>query len=181
MTNRLMQFIAGAALVAGSTIASTGAVTAADDQEYGAYIYSGTCDTFASDADADVGDLDAGDDHAWTVLGRSGEPAPDTIYAEDDEIGHSIEDLTQVPFVVVVRADDTELAPVIACGRIEGEITADVTLLIDLHEVDASGFEGRAYFAPANDPDLDEPTEVTVGIWAVQGTMTASPEASPTA
>lgn len=71
------------------------------------------------------------------------------------------------PHVLVVHEGESSRTPVVAIGAVEGELGDDGTLLIDLNEVDNSGYEGRAYFEPDDDDDDDE-VEVTVGIWEVQ-------------
>lgn len=147
-----------------------------DDIEFGAYIYEGTVDDYGDRPIEEVGELesvrdddDDDDDDVREIWGRIGDddPAPDPLYGEDDEdIDLTIEQLTSEPHVLVVHADEDHDSPVIAIGAIEGEIGEDGTLLIDLEEVDGSGYEGRAYFEP--DDDDDDETEVTIGIWEVQ-------------
>lgn len=160
-----------------------------DDAEFGAYIYEGTVDDYGDRPVEDAGEVELlGDDdddvrEIWNRVGDDG-PAPDPLYGEDDEdIDLTIDELTSEPHVLVVHGADNRDAPVIAIGAIEGDVEADGTLLIDLEEVDDSGFEGRAYFAPDDDHDDDDHddhgdddhddhdddlTEVTIGIWEVQ-------------
>ncbi len=146
-----------------------------DDGEFAAYIYEGTVDNYGDRPIEDIDDLDSlwddddGDDvhEVWGRIG-GGEPAPNPLWGEDDEdIDFSIEQLMAAPHVLVVHEGESYDTPVVAIGAIEGELGADGTLLIDLDEVDNSGYEGRAYFEPDDDDDDDE-AEVTVGIWKVQ-------------
>ncbi len=149
-------------------------VLADDDDEFGAYIYEGTVDDFGDRPVEEIGELDSlwdddGDDvdDVWRVIGGD-DPAPNPLWGEDDEdVDLTIEELTATPHVLVVHEGESTSTPVIAIGAIEGEVGADGTLMIDLEEVDGSGFEGRAHFAPDHDDDDDE-TDVTVGVWQVQ-------------
>jgi len=149
-----------------------------DDSGFGAYIYEGTVDDYGERPVEDVGELEplrAGDDDlddVWDVIG-GGDPVPDPLYGEDDEdIDLSIEQLTAAPHVLVVHAEEDRSSPVIAIGAIDGDTEADGSLLIDLDEVDGSGHEGRAHFAPDDDDhdddDHDDLTDVTIGVWEVQ-------------
>lgn len=167
----------GGALVAAAllTLALAGPASAQGNQgDFGAYIYEGTCDQLGATALEDVGDLDQ-DDDAWNVVDQ-GETAPDAVYGEDDDIAQTIDTLTSADHVVVVRASDDQSAAVIACGAIAGEIDANGALLIQLDEVEGSGFQGRAHIGPnMDDDDDDEQTAVTVAIWMANGTPVATP------
>lgn len=163
-----------------------------DDTEFGAYIYEGTVDDYGDRPVEDAGEVellrdddDDDDDDVREIWNRVGDdgPAPGPLYGEEDEdISLTIEELTSEPHVLVVHGGDNRDAPVIAIGTIEGDVDADGTLLIDLDEVDDSGFEGRALFAPDDDVDHDDDhddhgdddhddhddlTEVTIGGWKV--------------
>ena len=164
-----------------------------DGTEYGAFIYEGTVDDYGDrpvedlegldsvrDDDDDDDDNDNDDDRdVWDVIGND-DPEPDPLYGEDDEdIDPTIDELTSEPHVLVVHADDDPDSDVIAIGAIEGDLDDEDGLMIDLEEVDDSGFEGRAYFQPDSDDnnddddddndddDGDDQTDVTVGIWEV--------------
>jgi hypothetical protein len=152
-----------------------------DDRELGAYVYEGTVESYGDRPVEEVGELesiqdddDDDIDDVWGVIG-GGEPVPNPLWGEDDEdIDLTIEQLTAAPHVLVVHAGESPSTPVVAIGAIEAELNEEGTLLIDLDEVDNSGFEGRAHFAPDLDDDDDDgdddrdETDVTVGIWQVQ-------------
>lgn len=119
-------------------------------------------------------DRDRKQDQYWSVLGE-GQDVPDELYTGDEDLDRDIDLdlLTAKPHLVVVREGDATDAPVIAAGAIEGEITADGTLLIQLDEVDGSGYEGRAWFGPDREEDDDDDKqdddqdelEVVVGVF----------------
>lgn len=154
-------------------LAFAGAASAQGNQgDFGAYIYEGTCDQPSANALDDVGDLDP-DESVWMVVGN-GEPTPETVFGEDEGISAAVQDLTGSDHVLIVRASDDQSAPVIACGAITGEVDSNGELLVQLDEVEGSGFQGRAHFGPNKDDD-DEPTEVTVAIWASSGTPASTP------
>lgn len=159
-----------------------------DDTEYGAFIYEGTVDDYGDSPVEDLEGLeptrdDDDDDNdddrdVWDVIGND-DPEPDPLYGEDDEdIDPTIDELTSEPHVLVIHADDNPDSDVIAISAIEGDLDDEDGLMIDLEEVDDSGFEGRAYFQPDNDDDDDDDdgnddddgddqTDVTIGIWEV--------------
>jgi hypothetical protein len=169
----------GVVIAAGGAILAMGPASASDDDEYGAYIYTGTCDDFSGAAVEDVGDLEEDDADFWRVLGDD-EPAPNTIYGEDEDITPSIDELTGEPHVLVVRAADDETADVVACGEISGTAGNVGSLTIELEEVEGSGVQGRASFGPDDDDD-DDQIRVTTGVWLSTGGTPASPESTPAA
>lgn len=143
-----------------------------DDNELGAYIYEGTVDSFGDRPVEDIGDLDSlhddddDIDDVWNVVG-GGDPVPNPLWGDDDEdVDFTIEQLTASPHVLVIHASESTSSPVVAVGAIEGEVGSDGSLMIELEEVDNSGFEGRAHFHL--DDDDDDDTEVTIGVWQVQ-------------
>lgn len=147
-----------------------------DDDQYGAYLYEGTCDNIGSNPLEDIGDLEPEDD-AWNVIGQ-GEPSPGAVYGEDEDLSQAVSDLTASDYVVVVRERDDQNSPVVACGMIDGSVDANGELVITLDEVNGSGVQGRAHFGPEDeqDRDDDEQTEVTVGVWKTgSGTQAATP------
>jgi hypothetical protein len=152
----------------GTATASAGA----HHEDLGAFIRSGSCDQ-PGDVVEDVGDLEP-EEGVWRVIGND-EQKPDVVYGEDEDIHQTIDELAGGDFVVTIHERDDVNSAVIACGAIPGTVGDDGTLMIDLDEVDGSGFTGRAHFAPEQDDDDDE-TEVTVGVW--QG-GSATPEATP--
>lgn len=149
----------------------------ADEDDLGAFIREGTCDNPGNVVE-DIGDLDKldTDDNEWNVVGN-GEPQPDTVWGEDDDVDQTIDALTSGGYIVTIHERDDANAAVIACGELSGEIGDDGTLMIDLAEVDGSGFTGRVHFAPEQDDDDDE-TEVTTAVWqGASGTPVATPGA----
>ena len=162
-----------------------------DDDEFGAYIYEGTVDDYGDNPvedleglesvrDDDDNDDDDNDRDVWEVIGND-DSEPDPLYVEDDEeIGMTIDELTSEPHVLAIHADDDPDSEVIAIGAIEGDRDDDGGLMVDLEEVDDSGFEGRAYFQPDDDDDDDDGAEVAIGIWEAGAVdAAATPEATP--
>lgn len=183
MNIRLKHLAAGALLLGTTAFAIPASPVAADDDDdFGAYIYEASCDNLDPDKIIkDVGDLDDESESSkeWMRLGQ-GADFPSEFHAEDEDLDDiTLDDLTGSEHAVAAHASDSKDADVIACGDITGEVK-DGTLLIDLHEVDDSGFEGRAYFAPEEDDD-DNELEVTTGIWpAGEVAPLGSPEATAT-
>ncbi len=151
--------------------ASTAVAGSGDDDRFGAFIREGTCDQPGNVVE-DIDELDDDDrdddrdddDDDWQKLGGDA-PRPDVFFSEEEDIDQTIDELTGGAFIVTVHEGESSDSPVIVCGEIAGEAESDGTLLIDLDEVDGSGFEGRAHFGPDDDDDDDDDFEVTVGIW----------------
>jgi hypothetical protein len=155
--------------------ATATATSGSGQHDLGAFIRAGTCDA-PGDVVEDIGDLDVDsddDDTVWDRIGK-GDPEPDVVYDEEEDIHQTVDELTGRDYVITIHARDDVKSDVIACGAIAGDVRSDGGLLIDLAEVDGSGWVGRAHFAPHHDDD-DE-TEVTVGVW--QG-PSGTPEATP--
>lgn len=137
-----------------------------DATEFAVYIYEGTVDDFGAEPVDDAGALELlspndGDpdddaDEIWHAI-SSDETRPDVLYGDDADTDLTLVELTDSPHVLVVHAGEEADEPVIAAGNIEGEIQ-DGVLIIDLHEVDDSGYEGRAFFGP-EDEDNDDTDE----------------------
>lgn len=167
----------GAVLLAALVVASPAAAQS-DDDELGSYIHEGTCEALGATVE-EIEDLerDHHDDHddddrreherIWDRIG-GGDPRPETLWAEDDDVDMSLDALMGGEYVITIHEDDDEDSTVIACGAITGEVDADGGLLVDLEEIDDSGFEGRAYLMPEDDDDDDE-TEIHIGVWEVAG------------
>lgn len=156
------------------TATTTATSGSGDDDRFGAFIHAGTCEA-PGDVVEEIDELDDDrddDDAVWQRIGGD-DPAPEVLYDEDEDIGQTVDELTAGEFVVAVHEGEGADSPIIACGAITGEVGADGSLVIDLDEVDDSGFEGRAHLAPDDDSDDDDnnddddQTEVTVGLWEV--------------
>ena len=110
----------------------------------------------------------AQDDDEWIVLGN-GQEAPAGLLTTEDEIDDdhelTVQTLVDGDYMIVVHADGDNESPVIAAGNIEGNIP-DGSVLIQLNEMNASGFEGRAFIEPEDEDDIHE-LEVTVGVYPV--------------
>jgi len=176
---RLKHLAAGALLLGTTAFAIPTSPVAADDNDFGAYIYETSCDNLSKDKIIkDVGDLDDENENSkeWKRLGQDA-TFPSEFYAEDEGLDNlTLDDLTGSAHAIAAHADDSKDADVTACGDITGT-TVDGTLLIQLNEVDDSGFEGRAYFAPKKDKDE---LELTTGIWpAGEVGPLGTPEATP--
>jgi hypothetical protein len=140
------------------------AATSGASDELGSYVHEGTCDAIGATVE-EIDDLelddDDDDDRIWQRIGRD-QPMPDRLWADDDDVDTSLQALMGGEHVITVHADEDSDSPVIACGAIAGELDADGGLLIDLAEVDGSGYAGRAYLIPDDD---DNETDIDLGVW----------------
>lgn len=149
-----------------------------DDDRFGTYIYAGTIDDLDNATVVeDIDELERDDDddlqEYWTVLG-DGQDMPDELYIGDEDLDDDIDldTLTGEPHMIVVHETDDRDSDIVAVGVIEGEVTSDGTLLIQLDEHEGSGWEGRAWFGPElddddddDDRDDDDELEVVVGVY----------------
>lgn len=185
VNTRLKNLVAGILLLGATAFAVPATSIAADnddDQDFGAYLYSTTCEDLDTDKIVDdIGDLDMDDDMTkeWDLLGN-GQDQPSKLYVEDEGMDNlTFDDLTENDYAVAAHAEDSEDADVIACGDVTGDVQDDM-LLIELDEIDDSGYEGRSHFAPDNTDEENE-MEITTGIWpAGEVEPLGSPVASPT-
>ena len=144
-----------------------------DDTSFGAGIYQGSCDIPGDRADFDIGDLEADDDDDAATPKIGGTPVAGPVYAEDEGLSASLDDLTSNPYVVVIRQSEAADAPIVACGAITGEQTND-ELRVTLDPIDDSGVSGLATFGPADARNDDgDQTEVDVEV-QTSGTHSAS-------
>ena len=173
--------------VAGLSLALAlgGSTAFADYDEPEAYLYEGTCaDLESARVVDDISDLDEDDDDVrehWEYIG-SGQDMPDGLLAEEDdvdEIDGGVQGLVDGEYAVVVHEHESTDSAVLVCGDIEGEVQND-SLLIELDEVDGSGFEGRAFMHPDDDDDDDDDMDIefVVGIYPA-GSVDPLPEATP--
>ncbi len=179
---RLVRHLAIVFLALGTALFAVSASAATKlDEELGVYLYETTCDELRTDAIVeDLGDLEV-ERFAiseWRRLSQ-GQDRPSTLYIEDEDVrGISIQELMDLPHAIAVHESDSRQAAVIACGDITGELVGGA-LLIELHEVNDSGWEGRAHIAPDR---RGREIEFTTGIWAAGAVPPlASPVASPAA
>jgi hypothetical protein len=170
--------LVASSLILGSAIAAP--VVIADDHDddddrFGTYIYAGTIDDIENARVVeDIDELERDDDddleEHWRLLG-DGQDMPDDLYTGDEDLDDDIdlETLTSEPHMVVVHETEDRDSAIVAVGVIEGEITGDGTLLIQLDEYENSGWEGRAWFGPEDydddDDDDDDELEVVVGVY----------------
>ncbi len=140
-----------------------GAAVGADDDDFGAYIYAGTCDSQNGPARFDIGDLDSDDADDRVIVATPAAGMTGTTYSEDEDISATLDDLTGSPHAVVVRERDDENSPIVACGDIAGTAT-NGELRIDLRSVNDSGISGVALFGPNHDDSDDDPTDVFVQV-----------------
>lgn len=162
-----------------------------DDDRFGTYIYAGTIDdldnaTVVEDIDELEMDDDDDRDEYWAVLGN-GQDLPDELYTGSEDLDDDIDldALTAEPHMVVVHETDDRDSAIVAVGTIEGEVSAEGTLLISLAGHEDSGWEGRAWFGPDLDDESDddddddddsEELDVVVGVFP---TGTVDPLSSP--
>jgi len=169
---------AGLAAVLGLTSVIGGAVAASsrdDEQEFGSWIYEGTCDALAASPLIEIGGLevqDAGDDDIRDLDLPS--PVPSPIWIEDEDIDGTYASLTRSPHAVVVRATEAQSSDVIACGAIADVPAGSDPFSVDLLTVNDSEFMGVARFRARTFGSSDE-VDVTVGVW--KGTSVATPAA----
>lgn len=171
-TSTLRGMLAGSLMLGGAAIAGP-AVFADDDDDFEpeAYLYEGTCDALASASVTDeIADLDNDDDDAaqlWERYLGNGVAMPEGILIEEDDVDdlESAQALVDGDYVIVVHETEDTDSAVIACGDIEGTIEDD-SLLLQLNEVDGSGYEGRAFIHPDDDDRADDDDlEFVVGVF----------------
>lgn len=173
-------------------LAFSGSVALADDDdddfddEPTAYLYEGTtADLDAATVVDEIDDLDSeddDDDNDWDQIGN-GQDRPDGLLSTeddiDDDLNLTVQGLVDGDYVIVVHAGESTDTPILVAGDIEGELE-DGTLLIELAEVEASGYEGRAFIQVDEDDDDDDENdiEITVGIYPV-GSVESLPTPTP--
>ena len=117
----------------------------ADDDEFGAYLFKGSCDSFAPDAVVkDIGDLDREDDadKEWARVSPDHAQTPNPVYVEDESTDRvTAEELAAGGFAIAVTETDSPDSTVIACGELPGGMT--LPFVTDLQEVDNSSIAGR--------------------------------------
>ncbi|WP_333682857.1 hypothetical protein [Pontibaca methylaminivorans] len=123
-----------------------GAAAHADDDDYGAYMFKGTCDAYAANTVVkDVGDLeleDDGDTEEWSRVAPDGAAMPADLRAEDESTSRiTADDLAAGGFALAVTRRDEPDTPLIACVEFPQGIT--LPHVSDLAEVDGSGVAGR--------------------------------------
>lgn len=121
------------------------AAPALADDDYGAYLFKGTCGAYApASVVKDVGDLDLEDDAAkeWARLSPDKAPAPSPIRVEDESTDRvTPAQLAEGGFAIAVTGTDARDARLIACGEIPRGAT--LPFVGDLAEVNGSGVVGR--------------------------------------
>lgn len=172
--------------VAGLSLALAlgGSTAFADDDDPEAYLYEGTCaDIENARVVDDINDLDDDDDDVrehWEYI-SNGQDMPDGLLADEDDIDDvgAVQDLVDGEYFIVVHEHESTDSAVLVCGDIEGDV-ADDSLLIELHEVDGSGWEGRAFMHPDDDDDDDDDIEIefVVGIYPA-GSVDPLPAGTP--
>lgn len=117
----------------------------ADDNDYGAYLFKGSCSAWEPGSVVeDVGDLDAEDDASkdWARMSPDGASAPSPIHVEDESVdGITPDQIASGGYAVAVTDADDRNAALIACGEIPE--AADIPFAGNLNEVNGSGIAGR--------------------------------------
>lgn len=152
-----------------------GGLAAQGDDEFGAGIFEGACDSPGEHRLFDLGDLeidDDDDDDRRRTPTIGGTPVAGPVYEEDEDLSATIDDLTAAPHVMLVFASDAADAPIAACGGVFGQADTG-TLLTTLDAVDGSGVSGVATFRPTDDA---ERTDVLVQVQR-GAVATGTPEA----
>lgn len=158
-----------------TSLALTGATAFADDHdefEPEAYLYHATCaDLDASTEREEIDDLSNehdDDDSAniYSMLQLDGTPSADVWLEKDDVDDHeTVQDLIDGDFAIVVHEDEDSDSAILVCGDVDGTLE-DGSLLIQLNEVDGSGWEGRAYLTPDDGHENDDDDiDIAVGIY----------------
>lgn len=83
----------------------------------------------------------------------------------DDDHHLTVQTLVDDEYMIVVHADDNPDCTVLATGIIEGMVQ-DLAILVDIAEMNASGFEGRAFIEPEDEVDINA-LEIPVGIYPI--------------
>ncbi len=163
------------------SLALTGATAFADDDDPTAYLYDGTCDGIADAKIVDeIDGLDKEDaDKVWALIGNDQDQPDDLIGTEDDiDDLNDVQNLVDGDYAVVVNETESRTSAMLVCGDVEGEVT-DGKLLIELGEVDGSGFEGRTLIQPDDeDSDDDDELEFAVGMYPA-GEVDSLTESTP--
>lgn len=185
------------AIMLSLALAFSGSVALADDDdddngsqgEPTAYLYQGTVAELDGATVVDeIDDLDDedDDDNDWDKI-SVGQDRPEGLLSTEDDLDDdhniTIEDLVNGEYAIVVHSDESTDSPILAAGDIDGEIQ-DGAVVIELDEVDASGYEGRASIHLDDDDDDDDDdadeVEITVGIYptgSVEPIGDSTPEA----
>lgn len=131
-------------LIAAALYLSAGPALASDD-EYGAYLFKGTCASYAPESVVeDIGDLDleTGPSKEWLRLSPDNAPVPNPVHIEDESTGKVTADqLAAGKFAIVITQTDSRNAEPIACGEIPQGAT--LPFVGNLTEMDGSGIVGR--------------------------------------
>lgn len=144
--------------------------------EPSAYLYEGTVAELDAakvvDEIDDLDDEDDDDDNDWDKI-SNGQDRPDGLLTTEDDLDDdhniTIDMLVSGDYMIVVHAGESTDTPILAAGNIDGEIQ-DGSVVIELSEIDASDYEGRASIHLDDDDDNDEDddaddVEITVGIY----------------
>lgn len=151
--------VAGAAIVvAAISMSAMGASAQRWDLDPTAYLYHTTCEDAATSRNAtEIGELE--DDRitlrrVWREIGTGGD-RPNGMYGEIEDIDRirDVQTLIDGDFSVVIHQDDSTRSPIIACVDVEGTLSADGNIMLQLETVDDSGFDGRVLIRPEDDDD----------------------------
>lgn len=180
--NRKIVRATGAILVAASlALPALGVSAQSWDNEPTAYLYRTTCAEAETSRNAtEIAELE--DDRitlrrVWSEIGTGGD-RPNGMWGEIDDIDHlgNVQSLVNDDYAVVIHQDDSRRSPIIACVDVEGTVTPEGTLLLDIAQVDNSGMEGRVLIRQV-EREPDE-LEFAIGIWNA-GAVPPVSEATP--
>lgn len=185
MIRRSTSSLKGVAVIAAAMLALTGFGTTAladhgsdehgshhDDQEFGPWLYEGTCDSLSSAPLKEIGDLEQETDADDIARLHLPDPVPSPIWMEDEDVAMTVSDLTTKPHAIVVRATVDRASDVIACGVVTNAPAGDAPFSFPLATVNGSGYTGSV--AVSSRIDTHE-VDLIVGIW--EGTSAATPVA----
>jgi hypothetical protein len=145
--------------------------------QHPAHIHSGTCDTLG-DVVYPLNDLTAPGMTGTPIAGMDSTPmagAGEVVAQSTTTVDAPLDDILADDHAINVHLSAEQIDVYIACGDITG--TADGGhLMIDLHELNNSGYVGRARLTDNG----DDTTTVDVVLMQREGGMMATPAASPT-
>lgn len=181
MKSSVIRFTGAVAIAATLALPVFGASAQIWDNEPTAFLYRTTCEEASGSNNAtEIAELE--DDRitlrrVWSEIGVGGD-RPAGMWGEIDDIDHlgNVQSLVNGDFAVVVHQDDSRRSPILACVDVEGTVTPEGTLLLDIAQVDNSGMEGRVLIRQV-EREPDE-LEFVVGIWNA-GAVPPVAEATP--
>lgn len=137
-------------LLSAALVAACAAPAWADDDDFGAWLFRGSCEAFASgQVIEDLGDLDIEDDghEDWRRVAPDAAPMPARLRIEDEDTDRvSAASIAEGGLAVAVTAADRPDSALLACAPLPAGMTLPAVLA--LAEIGGSGIEGRVAIEP---------------------------------